>query len=103
MELPVTFLVDCSHESLAQYELARLSEVANLRKQIRVMTEQMVNALAAANAARWLLENRQDLCRTVISINPNEARQEAFDLGDCEQRQVLPKTRPAHGFVMDAD
>jgi hypothetical protein len=73
-ELPIRFLVDCSHQALTEYELTRLNEVATLRKQIRVMTEQMVDALAAANAARWLIEHRQELCRTVISVSAPEIR-----------------------------
>lgn len=103
MDLPLTFLVDCSHESLTQYELSRLAEVANLRKQIRVMTEQMVNCLAAANAARWLLENRQDLCRTVITLRRDNIIEEALDLGGCEERETSPETRAPNRFVMDAD
>jgi hypothetical protein len=79
-ELPIRFLVDCSHQALTEYELTRLNEVATLRKQIRVMTEQMVDALAAANAARWLLENRHNLTRTVISISPAEARSDPLML-----------------------
>ena len=103
IELPATFLADCSHESLVQYELTRLTEVATLRKQIRVMTEQMVQCLAAANAARWLLENRQDLCRTVITLRRNDVIEEALDLGSCEQRQAASEARAPNRFMVDAD
>lgn len=102
-KIPVSFLVDCSHQSLIEYELNRLHEVANLRKQIRVMTEQMVNSLAAANAARWLIENRQDLCRTVISLRRTDVIEEALDLGGCQQSEAASKASPSNRFMVDAD
>jgi hypothetical protein len=55
------FLLTCSKASLGDFELARLSSTANVRKQIRVLEAELLKLEAEALAARWLLEHRNEL------------------------------------------
>jgi len=68
------FLLHCPHRSLEEYELSQLNEAANLRKQLRVVSDKLVECLAAAQVARCMIEHRHNLSRTVISVTAKEVR-----------------------------
>jgi hypothetical protein len=55
------FLLVCSRNSLADLELSRLNQVANVRKQIRVLESELLTLEAEALVARWLLDHRREL------------------------------------------
>lgn len=76
--IPVDFLLDSSRHVLGEYELSRLNHAANLRKELRALVEQIIDANVEARFARWLLEHGDELRRTVISVG---LREEPLDLG----------------------
>jgi hypothetical protein len=54
-------------DTLRNFEQARLNRAANLAKEISLMEQERQKECTAADVARWLLENRQELLRTVGS------------------------------------
>jgi hypothetical protein len=52
------YLLECSQMSLEDFELARLDRAASLRKQMRDIGEEWVEAAVQAQLARWVRENR---------------------------------------------
>lgn len=51
--VPINFLLGCSDSSLVNYELARLSELADERKRLFSSIDQMVENLAQTRIAKW--------------------------------------------------
>lgn len=56
--VPLTFLLGNSQADLDSFELARLADVANLRRELHEVLESMVDAMAQAALASWF--SRQD-------------------------------------------
>ncbi len=56
---PLEYLISSSEESLESFELSRLSHVANLRKELRMVLDEFVEAEIQARIARWILEGRR--------------------------------------------
>jgi len=56
---PVDFLVSSSNTSLEEFELARLNKAANLRKELREIVDEWVDAEVDGRVARWILECRR--------------------------------------------
>lgn len=59
--IPLTFLLVCSGTSLQEFELSRLNRIANLRKQLHIIQDELRQIEAEAMCARWLIEHRADL------------------------------------------
>lgn len=55
----VEYLLRCSKPSLESFELSRLNQIANLRKQLRELVEAWIDAEVEARLARWILERRR--------------------------------------------
>jgi len=81
LEIPVELLFDCSKNTVQEYELARLNMAANLQKEMRKLVEMLVDCLTEARFARWMMDNREVLRRTV-SLPVGE---ELFDFGESQQ------------------
>ena len=58
-EPPWDFLLSASKNSLQSFELSRLSNAANLRKEIGALLDQWMEENACAMLARWLIEQRE--------------------------------------------
>jgi hypothetical protein len=58
-QTPWEFLLSASRNSLQNFELSRLSQVANLRKEIAVLLNQCIEENTAAMLARCLLDERE--------------------------------------------
>ena len=56
---PLEYLITSSQTSLESFELSRLNAVANLRKEIRQVVDDWVEAEIEARIARWVLERRR--------------------------------------------
>ena len=52
----VEYLLRCSKPSLESFELSRLNRVANLRKELRMLVEDWIEAEVEARLAHWVLE-----------------------------------------------
>ncbi|HMD31672.1 MAG TPA: hypothetical protein VKG84_07165 [Candidatus Acidoferrales bacterium] len=55
---PVEYLRECSSTSLRYFEMSKLEHVANLRKELTVLLDEMMEESALALFARWMLEKR---------------------------------------------
>src|ERR1700723_3032220 len=53
------YLLECSQMSLEDFELARLDRAARLRKQMREIAEQWIEAAVEAQLAQWVRVNRR--------------------------------------------
>jgi len=84
-EIPVSLLLDSSNFVLAEYELSRLNLAANLKRQMKAIAEQIVDALVEAEFARWMVEHKEELCSTVGVLH---AGKEAFDFGERANRRA---------------
>src|SRR6266849_2996792 len=62
----VTFLMGCSKSSLESFELARLNQIANLRKELRDLVDNWVNAEVEARLARMILDERRNQDQTAL-------------------------------------
>ena len=59
-EPPMEYLRDCSNTSLRYFELSKLEHVANLRRELVVLLDEMMEESALALFARWMLEKRSN-------------------------------------------
>lgn len=80
---PWEFLLSASRNSLQSYELSRLGHVANLRKEVVALLDQMIEENSSAMLARWLMQHRE---REVVvaetpapAVSPAAAGQSASD------------------------
>jgi hypothetical protein len=94
--IPWDYLRDASAASLQAYELARLNQAANIRKEIAGLIDQLCDEAAAALLARFLLEKtaqarrpgrparvaRVRVAPDVADDHLGRARQCELDLGD---------------------
>jgi hypothetical protein len=53
------YLTTCSQTSLEAFELSRYNRVANLRKQLRDLVEEWIDAEVDARLARWIRDQKQ--------------------------------------------
>ena len=72
-EPPIKYLRNCSENSLRQYELSKLEHVANLRRELRALWEEMTEESALALLARWILENCSEIRGTLRPAEPASA------------------------------
>jgi hypothetical protein len=66
LALPINFLLGCSDLDLGNYELARLAEVADLRAQMQVILDQMVDHQGLAWLAAWFRSMDRNALRHAI-------------------------------------
>jgi len=60
--LPLNFLLGCSERALGDFELARLGDVADLRKELHVILDRVIDAMSQAALATWFKsQDRQTL------------------------------------------
>ena len=82
---PFEYLLKCSQMSLQDFELARLDRVASLRKQLRDIAEEWVEAAVEAQLARWVRENREQTAARPANFRPciheREARKKPLQIG----------------------
>ena len=63
---PVEYLAGASKISLESFELNRLNQIANLRKELREVMEEWIEAEVEVRFARWVLENRRACPPSVV-------------------------------------
>ena len=56
---PLEFLISSSNNSLESFELSRLNQAANLRKELRQLVDEWVESEVEGRIARWILESRR--------------------------------------------
>ncbi len=95
------YLVDCSDMSLESFQVSRLSQAANLRKQVQGLVDQWIGAEVDAKLSRWMLRGRNSL---LVPPLPRMARSSknvflervavSFLLGNVELPAVVTLQRP---------
>lgn len=70
-DVPINFLLTCSQASLDSLQLARLGEVANLRKELQAIVDRIVDNLATAALAAWFRQHDRELPRKALE-NPED-------------------------------
>jgi hypothetical protein len=98
------YLQTCSQQSLESFELSRLSQVANLRKELRDVVAEWVEAEVQARLARWLLERWRT--REQVLIPFPDPLAEPIDDARPEHRSLLragkgPVRLPARACAQD--
>lgn len=53
---PLDYLLTCSEAGLESFEMSRLNRIANLRRELRDVLDEWMEAEVSARVARWLLE-----------------------------------------------
>jgi hypothetical protein len=69
-EPPMQYLRECSDNSLRHYEVVKLEHVANLRRELRVLWDEMLEESSLALLSRWMLEHRSYLRSRVRTVEP---------------------------------
>jgi hypothetical protein len=87
---PFDYLAGCSKPGLESFELSRLSQAARLRKEMREIVEEWIEAEVQARLARWLLERRRNQDEALISF-PNPCADSSHESHPA--RQSLVRTR----------
>jgi len=64
--LPLNFLLGCSENSLASFELARLAEVADLRKELQAILDRLLDQMQQAAIAGWFRQSDRNAIRYAI-------------------------------------
>lgn len=65
---PLDFLLVCSNTSLQDFELSRLNQATNIRKQLLATLDELRQVEAEAVLARWLMEHRAELLAAGASL-----------------------------------
>lgn len=76
MSPPWEFLLSASRNSLQSFELSRLSQVSNLRKEIGALLDQWLEENTEAMVARLLLKERERSSPAPNSMPGNDVRDE---------------------------
>src|SRR5262245_3924902 len=64
--VPINFLLGCSESSLGNYELAQLGRVADLRTQLHVVLDQIIDQTGMAWLAAWFRTMDRNALRSAI-------------------------------------
>ena len=83
------YLRECSDGSLRHYEVVKLEHVANLRRELRVLWDEMLEESSLALMARWMIEHRSYLRSRVQTVETAFA--------------VLGEPPPLTGALLDSD
>jgi hypothetical protein len=64
--LPLNFLLGCSENSLANFELARLDEMAQLRKELQLVLDRLLDQMSQAAIAGWFRQSERNAIKYAI-------------------------------------
>lgn len=67
-EIPLNFLSNCSVRSIEEYMLAKENHAANIRKQLRIVIDELIDEATEAQFARWMLTNRDKIRKSMESL-----------------------------------
>jgi hypothetical protein len=90
--LPLNFLLGCGQKDLEDFELARLSEVANLRKELHEILDRVIDAMSQAALASWFkAQDRQTLQHAIENEeSPIEYAKRMVKEGQRSAEELLP-------------
>lgn len=90
--LPLNFLLGCGQKDLEDFELGRLSEVANLRKELHEILDRVIDAMSQAALAAWFKsQDRQTLQHAIEhEEDPIEFAKRMVRDGQRSDEELLP-------------
>src|SRR5438067_9108581 len=89
---PINFLIGCSETALDNYQLSQLGRVADLRKEMHAILDQLIEANGLAWLAAWFQTmDRAALKRAIENEEPplEQAKREIRD-GQRSEEELLP-------------
>jgi hypothetical protein len=90
--LPLNFLLGCSQKSLDNFELARLAEVADLRKELLSILDRLIDQMSQAALAAWFRATDRETLKHALD-NPDDvialAREQIRD-GQRSEEELIP-------------
>lgn len=95
------YLSTCSRISLESFELARLNDRANLRKELIEVMDELIEVDIQSRIAEWILVYRQKQDALPRRYR-RPRRRPALDLNDLTL-PLLPDERPANSLAHDSD
>jgi len=99
--LPLNFLLGCGQGSLDEFELARLAEVADLRKELQAIIDRMIDAMSQAALASWFKsQDRQSLKSAIENEEtPEEWAKRMIRDGQRSPEELIPLPSLAPGVA----
>lgn len=90
--LPLNFLLGCSQAALGNFELARLAEVANLRKEMHLILDRVIDQMSQAALVSWFkVQDRQSLKHAIENEeSPLEWADRMIREGQRKGEELLP-------------
>lgn len=73
---PISYLLECSQNSLKSFLTAQLNKSANSRKELRAVLDEWVEARAMALLAEWLLVHGAEILTLSTQPQPETPKQE---------------------------
>ncbi|HEV2194117.1 MAG TPA: hypothetical protein VGR55_00920 [Candidatus Acidoferrum sp.] len=90
--LPLNFLLGCSQDMLGNFELARLNEIADLRKELHAILDRTIDQMAQAALASWFKEQDRNSLKHAIE-NEETAEEWAHRMirdGQRSESELIP-------------
>jgi len=90
--LPLNFLLGCSQGELSNFELARLAEVADLRKELDLILDRVIDQMSQAALVSWFkVQDRQSLKHAIENEEgPRERAKRMIREGQRSGEELLP-------------
>lgn len=90
--LPLNFLLGCSQDALGTFELARLNEIADLRKELHLILDRTIDAMAQAALASWFKAQDRNALKHAIENeeSPLEWAKRMIRDGQRSESELLP-------------
>lgn len=90
--LPLNFLLGCSQVALGNFELARLAEVAELRKEMHLILDRVIDQMSQAALVSWFkVQDRQSLKHAIENEeSPLEWADRMIREGQRKGEELLP-------------
>jgi len=97
--VPINFLLGCSETALQNFELARLAEVADLRKELILIVDRIIDESVKAAIARWFFGiDRQQLQQMIAGeLDPLKWAAQMIRDGQHSEEELIPLVSLPHG------
>jgi hypothetical protein len=92
LALPLNFLLGCSDKSLADFELARLADVADLRNELHSILDRLIDQMSQAALTAWFRKTDRETLKQSLE-NPDDiialAKEQIRD-GQRSEEELIP-------------
>ena len=102
--LPLNFLLRCSDAALDNYELARLNELANIRKEMQALLDRMIDVQSQAAIAAWFKSQDRNSLKHAIENEqtPEEWAKRLIRDGQRSAEELIPRATLEPGVAQRA-